>query len=316
MSVEIRKRPSASEGPGGEFGNKKRQFNVPQSTNPVNNEGISECFHTVSTSLYVSLAPCHIANPINGIKAQHLDPLIMTYFNKAKGVVLSYSNIKLSEDNISTDSQDQTISIAKISNSSPFTFLWVTVDLLIWRPQLGDVLEGYIYMQTASHIGLLLHDTFNASIKKYNMPNDWSFIPSQADEYAVEDEEASNNRFKSFGYWVDENEVKIEGKLNFTIKAIHTTGRVVSVEGTLIQPGAEKDAQPVFRERRSSATNASAPSKHKKFDDDDVPTVTEIPEPVNDDENNLLPSYVGGEDEDADGAVVNKSDSDDENESE
>ncbi|KAK7686863.1 hypothetical protein QCA50_009939 [Cerrena zonata] len=90
------------------------------------------------------------------------------------------------------------------------------------------------------------------------MPNDWSFIPSQADEYAVEDEEASNNRFKSFGYWVDENEVKIEESSQ--------------VEGTLIQPGAEKDAQPVFRERRSSATNASAPSKHKKFDDDDVPT--------------------------------------------
>ena len=65
-----------------------------QSTNPKDGNGLSECFKTVSTSLYVSLAPVHLQNPINGIKQQHLDPLIMTYFTKAKGIVVAYSNIK------------------------------------------------------------------------------------------------------------------------------------------------------------------------------------------------------------------------------
>lgn len=294
MSVEVRKRPVDGELPAP----KRKQFTIPKSTNPLNDEGVSETFQKITTSLYVSLAPCHLANPINGIKEQHLDPLVMTYFHKAQGVVLSYSNIKLSEDNITTDSQENPISIARVEGSSPFTFLWITVDFLIWRPQIGDVLEGYIYMQTASHIGLLLHDTFNASIKKYNIPESWQFIPSQVDEYS------DDGKFKSFGYWVDENEIKLEGKLKFTVKAIHTTGRVVSIEGTLIKPGAEQDAQPVFRERKAST--AAAPSQHKKFDDDDLPAVTEIPEPKEDEA--IIPAYTAASDDEG---VVNGSDSDD-----
>lgn len=319
MSVDIRKRQKDDS-----TNRKRKQFAIPKSTNPIK-DGVSECFQKFTTSLYISLAPCHLNNPVNGIKAQHLDPLVMSYFPKAQGVVLSYSNIKISDDNITHDTDGSTISIAKVSSSSPFSFFWISVDLLIWRPQLGDVLEGYIYMQTASHIGLLLHDTFNASIKKYNIPNDWNFIPSQIDEFAEdENEEANtenkhNNGFKSFGYWVDENEVKIEGKLKFTVKSIHTTGRVVSVEGTLITPGAEKDSQPVSRERRSSSSNITLSNQHKTFNDDDediIPTVSEIPEPKDDDVN-VFPAYTKESDddqeEDADGVIVNRSDSDDEN---
>lgn len=280
---------------------KRRQFVIPKSSNIVNSQGLSECFQKLTTSLYVSLAPCHNSNPINGIKEQHLDPLIMTYFSKAKGVVLAYSNIRLNDDNKSEDTSGNAITIAKVEGSSPFTFFWITVDLLIWRPQLGDILEGHIYMQTPSHIGILVHDTFNASIKKMNIPNDWSFIPSQKDEYS---EENSNN-FKSFGYWVDENEMKIEGKLKFTIKAIHTAGKVVSVEGTLIEPGSEKESQPILRDRRSSAS--SNINKHKKFDDD-IPTVTEIPEPTESEE---IPAYQKESGSDEDEAVVNNSDSSD-----
>lgn len=288
---------------------KRKQSIIPKSSNPVGDDGISECFQKVTTHMYVSLAPMHLNNPINGLKAQHLDPMIMTYFPKAKGVVLAYSNITLSEDNITTDSDNNVITIAKIEGSSPFTFLWITVDLLIWRPQAGDVLEGYIYMQTASHLGLLIHDTFNASIKKYNIPNEWRFIPSQEDEL---NDDASGN-FKSFGYWVDENETKVEGKLKFTIKSMQTSGKVVSAEGTLIKPGAEKDSQPIFRERRSSnSAQAGKSNKHMKFDDEqDIPSVVEIEEPTED----TLPAYVKDSDnepEDEDGAIVNKSDSDEE----
>ncbi|KAK6460600.1 DNA-dependent RNA polymerase I subunit A43 [Scheffersomyces coipomensis] len=305
MSTEIKKRSGGSDNVTSSFKRRKSVIQ-PKSTNPLNDEGISQCFHTVSTSLYVSLAPVHLDNPINGIKAQHLDPLIMQYFSKAKGVVLAYSNIKLSEDNISEDSKDRTISVAKIEGSSPFTFLWITVDFLVWRPQVGDVLEGHIYMQTASHLGLLIHDTFNASIKKFNIPTSWQFVPSQVDEIADD----TANKFKSFGYWMDENEIKIEGKLQFTVKAIHSTGRVVSVEGTLITPGSEKDAQPLFSERRSSITSQTTTTKHKRFDDAED-TIVEIPEPK--DENDL-PKYVKAEsdeeDLDEDTAVVNKNESD------
>lgn len=276
--------------------------------NPVNKDGVSECFKKFTTELYVSLAPCFINDPINGIKAQHLDPLVMTYFPKAKGVVIAYSNLKLSPENKTTDTDDNPIYVSTVSNSSPFTYLWVTVDLLIWQPNAGDIIEGYSYMQTASHIGLLVHDTFNATIKKFNIPAEWRFVPSQVDEYAETEQEAG--KFKSFGYWVDENDVKIEGKIKFTVKSVHASGRVVSLAGTLIKPGSEKDAQPVIRERRSSngGVNGST-GKHKKFDEEDVPTVTEIPEPESESVESAIPTYINSEEEAEDGAIVNNSDS-------
>lgn len=303
MSVEKRKRHENGFGPS----SKKRTPLISKSTNLIDENGVAQCFHKVSTSLYVSLAPAHLNNPINGIKAQHLDPLIMSYFAKAGGVVLSYSNIQLNEENRTTDMNDEPITIARIEGSSPFTFLWITVDLLVWKPQIGDILEGSMYMQTASHIGLLIHDTFNASIKKQNIPQGWQFIPNQEDEISNNED----SKFKSFGYWQDEEENKVEGKIKFTVKTIYTSGKVVSVEGSLIKPGAEVDAQPIVRERRDSVQSNSNSSKHIKFGDE--PTITEIPEPNEDDES-IIPGYVEGSDdenEDEDGEVINK-DSDDE----
>ncbi|GEQ72130.1 hypothetical protein JCM33374_g5816 [Metschnikowia sp. JCM 33374] len=259
---------------------KKRKAN--KSSNAVNAKGQSECFRVVRTSMYVSLAPCHIMNPVNGVKAQHLDPMIMTYFPKARGVVLSYFNINLQSKDTSDESSN--VLLAKVTDSSAFSFTWITVDLLIWYPQIGDLLEGFVYMQTASHIGLLVHDTFNASIKYRNIPQDWEFVPSQADEYAESEDapENSSSKFKSFGYWTDASGTKIEGKVSFIVKAIHTSGKMLSIEGTLLSPESELDAQPV------SGETVSAPvSKHITFDDEVTSEISEVNEVKSD----AVPGY-------------------------
>lgn len=239
---------------------------IPKATNPLNSEGVSQCFSKVNAKLYLSLAPCHITNPINGLKAQHLDSLIMTYFPQAEGVVISYSNIKILKDGYQYEDTNGVVTVlAKVGDSSPFTFVWVSVDFIVWKPQVNDFIEGYIYMQTASHIGLLIHDTFNASIKKFNIPQNWEFVPQQVDEVSEED-----SKVRNMGYWVDENGAKIEGKIKFMIKYIHNSSRVVNIDGTLIQPGSEVENQPVSRKRRSSVSiEQVSQNKHKKFDDDD-----------------------------------------------
>lgn len=288
MPAEVR----AAETPAEEPQQKRRAV---ASTNELNAQGFSECFKVVRTSMYVSLAPCHFTNPINGIKAQHLDPLIMTYFTKANGVVLSYFNLR-----IVNKSTDPSQLLAKVSNESGFLFTWISVDLLIWQPQIGDLLEGYVYMQTASHIGLLVHDTFNASIKMRGIPQDWQFIPNQADEYAEEEDpsESKNSKFKSFGYWTDASGAKIEGKLQFTIRSVYSTGKMLSLEGTLLSPELELDAQPVSHARRSSSA-MDAPAgkhivfddkpvaKHITFDDEPIEEVAETTEPASE----AFPSY-------------------------
>ncbi|KAH3666230.1 hypothetical protein OGAPHI_004419 [Ogataea philodendri] len=260
-------------------------------SNPVDETGLSKCFHKVKSRLYLSLAPCHINSPIDGIKQQHLDPMLMTYVPFAKGVLLGYFNVQLSSENVIEEEDGTETAVAKISNDNPFAFLWCTADLLVWRPQIGDVVEGWSYMQSQSHIGLLINDTFNATIKKGGIPPGWRYIPNQVDEYNTENE--SEKFGKSLGQWLDENEVPVEGKIRFTIKALHAAGKVVSVEGSLIKPGLDKDSQPVVRD-----------GKHRKFAD--VEEVT-VDDEENGEEKDEVPRYQQDdedEDEDEDNKVV------------
>ena len=123
-------------GMGADYGRRKTQ-KPPKSINSTSEDGISECFRAARTSMYVSLAPLHIENPIDGIKSQHLDPLVMKYFHKANGVVLGYSNIMIKEDDRVPEGETNEIMVT-VSDLSPFAFMWISVDLLLWSPQIGD----------------------------------------------------------------------------------------------------------------------------------------------------------------------------------
>lgn len=196
--------------------------------NPVDQAtGISECFHKVSTSMYVSLAPMFSQKPVAGIKSQHLDPLVARYFAPAGGVVLAHYNLKLYKRGGDSDAQ----AMGKFVNESPFTFMWISTDLLVWKPQVGDRLEGYVNMQTPSHIGLLVHDTFNCSIKYANIPEDWVFTPF--DEAPRPTGDKKNRVRQSMGYWSNGEGERVEGKLEFVIKTVHTAN-MVYLSGSLV----------------------------------------------------------------------------------
>lgn len=237
--------------------------------------GLSKCFHRIRAKMYLSLAPCHLEHPIEGLRQQHLDPLIMTFNRKVDGIIISYDNIKLSKEQIKkNDEDDDSVEfnyVAKVSDENPFSFLWAYVDFVVWKPRIGDLLEGYSIMQSQSHIGLLIHDVFNASIKKFYIPEDWYFVPNQADEESNENEdsgnnESSKNKFKKLGYWCDENGVAIGGKIKFTVRAIHVNGKGLAVEGTLLTPGMERDSKPVVMAEQIKENIKN----HVKFDSDDV----------------------------------------------
>ncbi|ANB14027.1 DNA-directed RNA polymerase I subunit RPA43 [Sugiyamaella lignohabitans] len=290
----------------------------------------SQCFYKVSVSLYVSLAPVHLNDPVSGIKSQHLDPLLMTFFPEAGGVVLAHYNLELcgqdkrpakSSSKPSDDLDGETdesgpIAVAKIMYDSPFAFMWINVDLLVWKPRAGDIVEGWINMQSPSHIGLLIHDTFNASIKRDAIPRDWRFVPNQEDEAedgedhtpndqeqesaedvtaattGIEEEGVNDEKLintsaensgtskaskgalvsppRSLGYWVDGNGLRVDGKLNFTVRVFNVSGRTVSVQGSLLKPGAVKEdlTQPYRKTEDDIQVHGVPKAKHVTFVDD------------------------------------------------
>lgn len=248
--------------------------------NSIGDDGLSQCFHRVRTALYVSVAPQFIDDPISGIKQQHLDQMLMTYSSALRGVVISYMRVKISDQSSVRDEvTGETLALGRIGNDTPFSFLWCIVDFVIWSPKVGDIVEGWCNMQSQSHIGLLIHDTFNATIKKFNIPSDWQFVPNQADsgdmnpEYVGEKSDENGNdesgrrgdhRFgRSLGQWMDEKGIPVEGKLKFRIRAMHLAGRAIAVEGTLVDPEHERDTQPVTLEK------SKPENKHMRFDEEE-----------------------------------------------
>ncbi|KAG5363608.1 DNA-directed RNA polymerase I subunit RPA43 [Yarrowia sp. B02] len=233
--------------------------------NPVDSStGISECFHKVSTSMYVSLAPMFSQKPVAGVKSQHLDPLVTRYFAPAGGVVLAHYNLKLYK----RGSEGEGASVmGKFVNESPFTFMWISTDLLVWKPQVGDRLEGYVNMQTPSHIGLLVHDTFNCSIKYANIPEDWVFTPFAE----TETQTAKKDRVRqSMGYWSDGSGKRVEGKLEFIIKTVHTTN-MVYLSGSLVDtyPAQGDSEEPSRKKTKFTEEDPIAEIAEEKAEADD-----------------------------------------------
>ena len=122
-------------------------------------------FCTATFSLYLPLAPVSQLHPVSGICAEHLSPLILTYYPPLKGVVLSYSNVTLSE--YPTEGSEQVTKdhvLAKTIDEFAASFVWVTAEFLLLRSQRGAMIEGQINLQNESHIGLVC---FNCSMRAY-----------------------------------------------------------------------------------------------------------------------------------------------------
>ena len=73
---------------------------------------------------------------------------------------------------------------------------------------------------------------------------------------------------RSLGHWVDSNGEPIDGKLRFTVRNVHTTGRVVSVDGTLISDADEEGNG--YNSSRSQAESLPIVSNKKIVFDDEV----------------------------------------------
>ncbi|SCU82154.1 LAFA_0C09406g1_1 [Lachancea sp. 'fantastica'] len=241
--------------------------------NPLDEStGTSKCIVRVPVSMYVSLAPTYMGEPNKGIKRQHLNPMIMKYSSDVGGVVLGYQNldIKDASPNSDDDEADNEGSsghkLVKVTPDTPFGFAWCSVDLFVWQPQVGNVIEGWIFIQSPSHIGLLIHDAFNASIKKTTIPPEWTFIHNEDINGSGEGaSEGDAEQPRSLGHWVDENGQQLDGKLRFTVRNVYTTGKVVSLEGSLLQDES-------MGENRSQAENLPVVSNKKIIFDDEVST--------------------------------------------
>ncbi|KAJ2723544.1 hypothetical protein GGI07_002582 [Coemansia sp. Benny D115] len=234
----------------------QRRF-MGQSTIPYPKSIDLSSFVETKARLTVTLAPIYTNDFMAGVY-EALNNMLLQYVPQARGVVLSYAKIKCLTDS------------ALLFNDSPYGQLDISVNLLLWRPISGMTLEGIINVQSPDHIGMLLWDTFNASIPATFIPKDkyeWRpfsdeeiashVVPTvDDDEQPEQDDSAVKDEYESVtpvagtgsavptrqdkkygsGEWVfkgTSQSVGAQGALKFMVVDVIRANEVLSVTGAL-----------------------------------------------------------------------------------
>ncbi|KAL9121638.1 MAG: hypothetical protein Q9187_001805 [Circinaria calcarea] len=256
---------------------KRRSSEQPNSTRGssdpslLSNSADHSPFHTQTSSLLLPLSPISQLYPLQGICAEHLSPLILTYHRPFRGVVLSYSNPQLSENprDIIPGAQQEPV-LARSVNEYAASFVWVTADFLIFKPQKGGWTEGWVNLQNEGHLGLVCWNLFNASIERKRLPTSWRWVEgglevgskekskqarnlsepeASGGEKGQKEPQTTNDGQDTQGYFEDENGNKVEGRLGFRIRDVDTSltsdreKSFLTIEGTLLSDREEEALQ-------------------------------------------------------------------------
>ncbi len=219
-------------------------------------------FYKQNSSLYLPLPPISQKHALQGLCAEYLSPLILTYYPPFHGVVISYSNASLSSD----PNPASKPAYARAVDEYAASFVWLTADFIVFKPQKGNVVEGWINLQNESNVGLLCLNFFNATIERKRLANGWKWIsggmkpPGKrklkkaakgAETLSDEDEEASgeaeeNNLEDVQGYFRDAQGRKVEGLILFKVRALETSRSMdretgfLNIEGTMLSDEEEE----------------------------------------------------------------------------
>lgn len=216
-------------------------------TESVNNSP----FYVHTVSLYLPVWPITQLNPLEGLCAEHLSPLLLTYYEPLDGVLLSYSNPRLSEHPTAKPRTSDEPILARAVAESAASFVWITAEFLVFSPRKGQWIEGWINLQNEGHLGIVCWNLFNASIERRRLPQDWTWSgvggnlangAHERTETNDDDELAEEDRGQ--GFFVDGSGNNVEGMIRFRVHDAETAFTqergFVSIEGTMLDDEAEE----------------------------------------------------------------------------
>ncbi|KAI4249624.1 MAG: hypothetical protein L6R40_000413 [Gallowayella cf. fulva] len=247
-------------------------------------------FYLQTASLYLSLPPIAQTHPLQGLCAEHLSPLILTYYPPLLGVILSFHNARLSTDVSQDTNGGKDPVLAQAIDEYAALHVWVTADFLIFRPRRGNTIEGWVNLQNEGNIGLVCWNFFNATIEKKRLPGEWKWIPGglevggpkkrkkklkgseRVDVVDIDQEEVGaqvNGIDDIEGHFEDGDGRRIGGFISFTVKDVESSrssggdNGFLSIEGTFREETEERS----MRESESKQEIARGKKQQRKEHD-------------------------------------------------
>lgn len=250
-------------------GSSQRQQNPATSTTALPTDADLQTqspFVQQTTSLYLALSPCANDFPLEGLCAEHISPLLLTYYPPLGGVVLSYSHPRLSEHpdedlrlQAGTNREAQSV-LARSIDEYAVTFVWLTAEFTLFKPKKGCVLEGYVNLQNESLLGLICYNYFNAAIERGRLPKDWRWVVDEGMEGKGKGRQEEGGE----GYFADGEGKKVEGRFVFRVTDFEATGDAeagggsISLYGSLLSLGEEKRMEDEERQQKLVMRKAKA----------------------------------------------------------
>jgi DNA-directed RNA polymerase I subunit RPA43 len=180
----------------------ERQATLKDHTTPLHSpspsaldDTTSSPFYSVRLSLYVPLSAISLspATALASLQAEHLSPLLLTYYAPARGIVLAFADTVLSSTRPpplnppreSESSQPSASILAKCADEYGVSYIWLTTTFLVFRPTPAQTLSGWINVCSDGFVGLLSYNYFQTGVARNRIPKDWRWVgpggdPTQA----------------------------------------------------------------------------------------------------------------------------------------
>lgn len=147
----------------------------------------SSPFNLVTSTMYLPLSPIAISptHALASLLAEHLSPLLLTYYPPFKGVVLAYSDASISSTpplQPVTEKDPQPLTLAITANEYGVLFVYLTATFLVFRPRRGQILEGWVNVQSDGFLGVVVYNLFSVSIERRRLPTDWEWIHPRGED--------------------------------------------------------------------------------------------------------------------------------------
>ncbi|EEH36455.2 hypothetical protein PAAG_06873 [Paracoccidioides lutzii Pb01] len=153
----------------------------------------SSPFYLITATLYVPLSPISISptHALSSLQAEHLAPLLLTYYPPFRGIVLAYSNASISSippsfpyskagstatHNPDEELNPQPLTLATSAGEYGVLFVYMTATFLVFRPERGQQLEGWINVQSDGFLGAVVYNLFSVGIERRRLPADWQWV--------------------------------------------------------------------------------------------------------------------------------------------
>lgn len=251
---------------------KKRHRHEPQPSQQTSPQPSSSLYHLQPLSLYLPVPPIAAAYPAAALCAEFLSPLLLTYYPPLDGIVLSYSNARLSEHpeaatTPTTSSGGGPAVLAKAVDSFAVAFVWLTADFVVCRPAKNSTLRAFVHFQSQAQVSLVFLNLVSVTIRAAHLPRGWRWVRDDGEEEEEEDNAkgAKGRRRRKEaeggqGCFVKEDGEKVEGFVearivDFEIVATKAErrGGLVKIEASLVtdeeaREAEEREARPRERE--------------------------------------------------------------------